>query len=335
MNEILLFQQCDCCKEPVKSKSKVIPNHHPCECGCGKLVASNRRFVVGHSKRGKPGKGKKGPRSRKPKPELQLCECGCGAYAKPGKKYIYGHNRKGKGKPKSPPQLCWCHCGGMTKPGRRYIYGHKSKGFLHTEVKQKMRHPKSEDTKQKMRKPKSEMHKQNMKLAQNKPERKLLGSKPEVRAKQKASLKITMNKPEVKEANSKKTTESWQDSEYVRKQMKARKVKQNKLECRGEIFFDSLFPSQKEYGFVGQGKVIIGGKCPDFININGQKKIIEIYGDYFHRNDDPQIRINFFAKFGYDTLVIWEHEFKDLEALAKRVLAFHNKVNPYSVHKLV
>ena len=28
---------------------KPIPNHHPCECPCGELVASNRRFINGHS----------------------------------------------------------------------------------------------------------------------------------------------------------------------------------------------------------------------------------------------------------------------------------------------
>lgn len=33
-------------------------------------------------------------------------------------------------------------------------------------------------------------------------------------------------------------------------------------------------------------------------------------------------RIDLFKKYGYDTLVIWEHELKDLEKLKKRVLEF-------------
>ena len=36
-----------------------------------------------------------------------------------------------------------------------------------------------------------------------------------------------------------------------------------------------------EYDFVGDGKIMIGTKNPDFINIK-IKKIIEVFGDYWH-----------------------------------------------------
>jgi len=61
---------------------------------------------------------------------------------------------------------------------------------------------------------------------------------------------------------------------------------------------------------------------PDFININGQKKIIELYGDYWHRNDDPQDRIDLFAKYGYQTLIIWEHELKNEVELKDKLQEF-------------
>ena len=54
----------------------------------------------------------------------------------------------------------------------------------------------------------------------------------------------------------------------------------------------------KEWKYVGNGKVWFGKKNPDFININGQKKLIEVYGDYWHRNDNPQDRIDHFKKYG-------------------------------------
>ena len=52
----------------------------------------------------------------------------------------------------------------------------------------------------------------------------------------------------------------------------------------------------------------LGGKMPDFISTDESKKIIEIFGDYWHRGEDPQERIDYFKQYGYSCLVIWEHE---------------------------
>lgn len=43
---------------------------------------------------------------------------------------------------------------------------------------------------------------------------------------------------------------------------------------------------------------------PDFVNIK-KRKVIEGFGDYWHRNDNPQDKIDSFGKFGYDCLIIW------------------------------
>ena len=71
--------------------------------------------------------------------------------------------------------------------------------------------------------------------------------------------------------------------------------------------------------------MILSGKIPDFVNVNGKKKLIELYGDYWHRNDNPQDRINLFKKFGWDTLVVWEKELKDEILLKEKILEF-NKI---------
>jgi len=84
----------------------------------------------------------------------------------------------------------------------------------------------------------------------------------------------------------------------------------------------------KEYKFVGDGKVIIDGFNPDFININGQKKIIELYGDYWHNlsgyKERDKRRIKSYKKYGYKTLIIWEHELKNNSKLIKKIKEFHN-----------
>lgn len=82
----------------------------------------------------------------------------------------------------------------------------------------------------------------------------------------------------------------------------------NKLESDFDEFLSKNFGG--EWKYVGNGEVVLGGRNPDFININGKKKIIEIFGDYWHKDDDPEIRIRHFKQYGYDTLVIWEKEFR-------------------------
>ena len=78
------------------------------------------------------------------------------------------------------------------------------------------------------------------------------------------------------------------------------------------------------YKFVGDGSTVIGGKCPDFIY---GTKIIEMFGTYWHRGEDPSVKIAHFAKYGFKTLVIWEHELKDPD-LMDRVIAFTGVILP-------
>ncbi len=77
------------------------------------------------------------------------------------------------------------------------------------------------------------------------------------------------------------------------------------------------------YRYVGNGQFILGGKCPDFLNFNGQKKLIELFGDYWHKGENPQGRIDYFKQYGFDTLVIWEHELTEPSKLRERLLTFN------------
>ncbi|MEK0338471.1 MAG: hypothetical protein QQN41_13665, partial [Nitrosopumilus sp.] len=102
-----------------------------------------------------------------------------------------------------------------------------------------------------------------------------------------------------------------------------------------------------EYKFVGKGEFIIGGKCPDFINVNGQKKIVEMFGDFWHGNkyrflalgdslskkEHGQQRIKHFAKYGYKTLIIWEHELQNENKLKRKIVNFHMRYNMGASHK--
>lgn len=120
------------------------------------------------------------------------------------------------------------------------------------------------------------------------------------------------------------TTKTWANMSEKDKTCRVKKSLQcqspNTKEAQLMLLLDELFPG--EWKFVGNGQVIISGKCPDFININGQKKIIELFGDYWHYGEDPQDRINIFKPFGYQTLVLWERELLDIEQTKIRINDF-------------
>lgn len=115
---------------------------------------------------------------------------------------------------------------------------------------------------------------------------------------------------------------NWKNPEYARRILLLRKRIPNKCEIRlNEILLKNF---GKEWRYVGDGKVVINGKNPDFINVNGKKQIIELFGNYWHKGENPQNRINLFKEYGFDTLVIWENELANEKAIAKRVASFQN-----------
>ena len=133
---------------------------------------------------------------------------------------------------------------------------------------------------------------------------------------------------------SKAQTKLWQNSKHKKKQIKAMcngisKAKPTKPERKLKNYLNHLFP--RDYKFVGDGSIIIGNKKPDFININGQKKIIEMFGDYWHgekrtkrtKYHEEQRRIRHFAKYGFRTLIIWQKELKNLPKLKRKLRLFH------------
>lgn len=116
----------------------------------------------------------------------------------------------------------------------------------------------------------------------------------------------------------------WGNIEYrenqIKKWMRGNKIKPNKSELQLQSILNELYPN--EFKYVGDGEVVIAGKCPDFINVNGKKQIIELYGDYWHRNDNPEDRIQIFEPYGYETLIIWEKELKDVNKVKEKLKRF-------------
>lgn len=125
----------------------------------------------------------------------------------------------------------------------------------------------------------------------------------------------------------------WKDEEWVnsilKKRMLAKVTSPNKPETTIKNLLANLFPN--EYDFVGNGELVIGAYCPDFVN-KDNTKIIEHYGCYWHKcpkcnfgNRKPKDkgRLKVYNKHGYETLIIWEHELKDIRSLQNKLLEFN------------
>lgn len=60
------------------------------------------------------------------------------------------------------------------------------------------------------------------------------------------------------------------------------------------------------YNGNGKQNIIIGGKIPDYVRMDGKKQVIEVFGTYWHNEEEEEERIEHYRKYGYDCLVIWE-----------------------------
>lgn len=75
------------------------------------------------------------------------------------------------------------------------------------------------------------------------------------------------------------------------------------------------FPDFK-YNGNGELAVVLAGMIPDFINTNGKKQVIEVFGDYYHGQlcknwkDSELGKTMAYNSIGFDCLILWEHDIK-------------------------
>lgn len=205
-----------------------------------------------------------------------------------------------------------------------------SKSLNKPEVKEKLKIPKSEEVKKKMKesqntpesiKKKSESHLKYFSSLENRKKYSISSIKRFSFQENRKKLSESMRKPETRIKTSQASIRNWKNLKFVEKQRISRSIRPNKPETLILNLLNELFPNEWQY--TGDFSFMINGKNPDFTNINGQKKLIELFGDYWHKGEDPEDRKSIFKEFGYETLVIWEHELKNKEFLKEKILTFH------------
>ena len=110
--------------------------------------------------------------------------------------------------------------------------------------------------------------------------------------------------------------------EWARKLARART---NKPSLPEKIFITLIEKYSLPFKYVGNGEVILGRANPDFININGKKQLIEIFGEYYHPVLDIARKIEHYRQYGFNCLVLWESELNNEEKAIRKVKAFIKK----------
>lgn len=145
-----------------------------------------------------------------------------------------------------------------------------------------------------------------------------------------------INSPNYGKHHSKKTREKqsnkhkklWENQDFVKMMMKAFKVKPNKPEIKLTNFLNENYPGEWTYnGDFSQG-ITIGGKIPDWVNVNGEKKVIEVFGEYWHSPLlNPKVRkrstymetIKNYKRYGFGCLIIWSEELNDMGKVKEKI----------------
>ena len=150
----------------------------------------------------------------------------------------------------------------------------------------------------------------------------LMGTEKALERKRKISniQKEVQNRPDIKRRKSEDSKRLWQDPKYVAnvkaglrramtpewkaKWLEAQKRRPTDIE---RILIEIIKQNDLPFDYVGDGKVWIGSKCPDFFDKDG-KRIIEAFGVFWHTKDQVKPLKHHYKKYGYSTLILWGDE---------------------------
>jgi hypothetical protein len=149
-----------------------------------------------------------------------------------------------------------------------------------------------------------------------------------------------INNPNLRINASNHTKKMWIDpnskfnsEEYLKKIMSYfRKGLKTTPEKKIEMILSELIGHN--FKFTGNGSFWINRKNPDFTDVKN-KKVIEVFGDYYHSeyfrkkfndfstNEEHQLnRENHFKQSGFNCLILWEIEIKNLDLCKDKIIQF-------------
>jgi very-short-patch-repair endonuclease len=122
-----------------------------------------------------------------------------------------------------------------------------------------------------------------------------------------------------------KLKEFWRlhKDEQILKMMRG--VASNRPNRKEQHLISIMEANRLPFRYVGNWQFTLGGRCPDFLNCNGKKQLIEYFGDYWHTTlakETDEERVAFFRRFGFETLILRESDLKDEPHLIAKIKEF-------------
>lgn len=90
----------------------------------------------------------------------------------------------------------------------------------------------------------------------------------------------------------------------VRKAKTSICARPNVLERDVNAALEALFPGEWRYN----ASEMVGDRIPDFLHVSGT--VLEIFGDYWHRGDNPADLVAEYRALGVVCFVVWESDFR-------------------------
>jgi hypothetical protein len=159
--------------------------------------------------------------------------------------------------------------------------------------------------------------------------KKSLGKHPSERTRRKMSEAQLGKHPseETRQKLRETTKKNWRDPNFVKKVFDGLNAKPNGLEKKVGTILQKHLPEQYAYNGDFSCGITIGGKIPDFVNVNGEKVVIEVFGPWhdekhmraIYGDDISWKRTEFgtkahYSQFGYKCVVFWQEEIEREDA---------------------
>lgn len=104
-----------------------------------------------------------------------------------------------------------------------------------------------------------------------------------------------------------------------------------------EAVLNKNFPG--EFKLNVKNGLIIGNKVPDFVNVNGRKVLVELFGDYWHstritgksKEAEEATRKSHFNSWGFKTVIIWESELHNTDLICNKISEIYREIDSESL----
>lgn len=154
-----------------------------------------------------------------------------------------------------------------------------------------------------------------------------VANRPGMRERRSVAMKNKWKDPEYRQRNLERSRQAQMNPEYWVKYAKGLNLRPNRAEMKLQKIINRMCPGEYQYNGDYKLGVTIDRLIPDFVNVNGKKKVIDLLGSHWHKPEEEAQRLERFRKCGFDGLIVWEKELRDVLVLQQKIKTFNYNPN--------